>query len=240
MKERVNVLLVGNFRINDYGTQALTFALINGLKKYFDAKVTFLISDKNYEEDKHIAEKYGFVRVSYHYPLFFLENKKLIGEIKKNDIIIDADGIEFIGNKSLINRWFHYFATNHIQKLAEKQNKLYIKYTKSYGPFPHKIFNYFVRRVLNKLPFVLVRGEKNTKDVNKLGLDISVYNFPDISIALEPADKNWAENYLEKIGIKKHYGLIGISPSTVLSNIKIKDKNRICGANHIKFCKKNN
>jgi len=237
----VRVLFAGNFGMNrDYGAQGLVLPLMDKLSRRFDAKYTVLVSERLYHENIDFAKEHNFEIVPYPYPLFFLKNKSLAEQIKTNDVIIDADGIEFIGNRNIISRWFHYFAAAHIQGLAEKYGKVYLKSTKSYGPFPHRIYRYFVKKSLNKLPFVFIRGKKNSKLIKKLKLTVPTYTFPDVSLALSASDRTWAKEYLSKLKINTSKQIIGLSPSTVISNDNLFHANRhnSCGSNHIKLCQK--
>jgi len=230
-KEKVKkILFFGQWTINhSYGCQGLAFPIIEYLNKYFDAEYTFMISEGYYEDNIELCKKRGFKIARFPYPKFWKNNKELIQAIKENDIIVDVDGIEYIGNLSFIKKWFHYFRVSYIHKLARKYNKIYLKAPKSYGPFPNKFFNFMVKRILNKSLFILVRGKENLKEIQALKLKIPVYNCPDSSFLLEPETREWAEQYLTKLGLGSDKEIIGISPSYVINNIN---------NNHIDLCKK--
>lgn len=235
----INILLVGNPRIKrDYGTQGLIFPLITGLNKYVKANFAFITQEKWFKKDLFFAKKMGIKLIRQKYPFFFLKNKFLKQYLKECDVIIDAEGIEFIGTRSLIKRWFHYIYTVYFQLLAKRYNCLYLKSPKSYGPFPHKIFNLFIKFHLNRLPFILVRGKENLKEIKKLNLKVPVYSVPDVSFALRPTNKQWAKSFLKKRGVDLSKSLIGISPSTVIKNINQEKRPNSCGLNHIVLCKR--
>lgn len=161
----------------------------------------------------------------------------LVRKLQENDVVIDLSGIEFTGGKGIKSRWLGYMQRVWIQRLTEKHNKLYLKYTKSYGPFPDRIYRYFVGRRLNKLPFVFVRGKNNLKIIKRLNLKPPIYSFPDISIALKPENKDWAIRYIKNLGLVPSESIIGISPSAVISSIPVYSNNSSCSVNHIKLCK---
>ena len=94
---------------------------------------------------------------------------------------------------------------------------------------PSKFFRFMVKRILNKAPFILVRGKENLKEIQLLKLKTPVYNCPDSSFLLEPETKEWAEEYLTKLGLETDKEIIGISPSYVINNLN---------NNHIDLCKK--
>ncbi len=223
------ILFFGQSTIsNSYGCQGLAFPVIEYLNEYMDAEYTFMISEQHYEDNIKFCQEKGFKIARFPYPKFWKNNKELIQAIKENDIVIDVDGIEYIGNLSFSKRWFHYFRVGYIQKLAKKYNKVYLKAPKSYGPFPHKFFKFMVKRVLNKTPFVLIRGEENLKKIQNLNLKVPIYNCPDSSFLLEPETKEWAEQYITKLGIETNKEIIGISPSYVINNFN---------NNHVDLCK---
>ena len=127
-----------------------------------------------------------------------------------------------------------------MQWLAEKYNKIYLKYTKSYGPFPDKdkIYKLLVEKQLNKLPFIFVRGESNLREMKeKLRLKVPLHSFPDISISLKAESKKWALSYVSRLGVDLSRKIGGISPSTVVAGIKTRNSSSSCGGNHIKLCK---
>lgn len=253
---------------HNYGAQGIAFPLMDKLKEYFDVEPTFLIHKNYYKEDFLFSRKNNFkiiespnslvvlgnkyFLIRFLYKLFYLikrrkkllagENKKnlaLLENLKKSDAIIDLSGIEFIGNvKNQRRKWSNYINKIYMQSLAEKLKKPYFKYTKSYGPISGKIYTFFVKRKLKKLPFIFVRGRDNLEEIKKLKLKVPLYSFPDVSIALKPADKNWAVDYVKKIGIDISKPIIGISPSSVITDIKTNTKNSSSGKNHIKLCNK--
>lgn len=226
---KLKVLFFGQFTINhDYGGQGLAFPIMDYLNEYYDAEYTFMISDKFYKDNIEFAKRKGFNIVKFPYPQFFRNNGALISAVKNSDVIIDVDGIEFIGDKPLLKRWFHYFRVNYMHNLARKYNKIYLKSPKSYGPFPTGFFRLFVKKTLDKLPFVLVRGEQNAKEVRDLKLKVPVYSFPDVSLILKPEKREWAIKYLKNLGLSMNKEIIGISPSYVINN---NPEN-----NHLEFC----
>lgn len=124
-----------------------------------------------------------------------------------------------------------------MQIVAEKYNKLYLKYTKSYGPFYGYLFRFLVKRSLNKLPFLLIRGNYNLKEIEKLKLSIPLYSFPDASLVLEPESREWAEDYIKKLGLDPCKKIIGLSPSSVIASIEERTGSS-CGKLHLNLCQK--
>lgn len=257
--KKISILFSGLSYLNhNYGAQGIALPITEKLDRYFDLKSVFTVSNKYYLDDKQFGKKYKYTVVPNRVPYVYLnkadyfdkiltiryfykqifnnKNKYLISEIKKCDVILDISGIEFIGNNNFINKWLNYLDTIYIQEIAKKYNKLYLKYTKSYGPFTPSFYSSRIRKHLKELPTLFIRGEENLKQVKKLNLGIPLYCFPDISFALKPSSKTWAENYLKKIKINLTKPIIGISPSTVISNIDISNNNS-AGPNHIKLCK---
>ena len=265
MKKRVRILFTGLLYLNhNYGAQGIAFPIMEKLSSKFDAEYTFVLSQKHHEETSSFSKKYTFnvidapntflilrKRNFLLYLLYRLIKRKklwkdekrkhsiLVDTLKESDVVIDISGIEFIGNVPLKKRYPNYLAEISMQYLAEKYNKLYLKYTKSYGPFPSKdkLYTLLVKRQLNKLPFLFVRGKNNLNELKKLNINIPLYSFPDISLSLEAESRSWALNYVGKLGVDTSERVVGLSPSAVIAGIKTKNNTASCGNNHVKLCK---
>ncbi|KPJ71394.1 hypothetical protein AMJ50_02250, partial [Parcubacteria bacterium DG_74_3] len=255
MKNKVKILITHPSRFyHNYGVQAIAFPLMEKLNKYFDAEYTFVVNEKYYHENLLFSKKYNFniiARpkvpimlgrdwVSILYNLASLLKKRstikkeeekllsaLIEELRRNDVVVDACGIEFFGKQRFLNKWWDYMDTIYMQYLSNKYNKPYIKYTNSFGPFPDKLYRFFVKKSLNNLPFVFVRGKENLKAVKELNLKVPIYSFPDISISVMPASKDWAINYVAGLKLDPSKPIAGLSPSSVI-NIKTPDYIKLC------------
>lgn len=263
MGRRLKILFTGLSYLNrNYGAQGIAFPLMEKIRKHFDAEYTFALPEKYYEDNLPFSRKHRFNLIpnpkggvfferGWTYLLYFFlclfgkklsllreEKKKFTGlvqKLKESNVVIDLSGIEFVGSLGFKRKWLDYLFAVYMQHLAEKYNKLYLKYTKSYGPFLGKIYRFFVRRELNKLPFVFVRGEGNLEEVKRLNLKVPVYSFPDISIILEPEKREWAIKYLSSLGLDSSKPITGISPSSAIASIHILGKNSSCGPEHIRL-----
>jgi len=264
MKKRIKILFTGLLYLNNnYGAQGIAFPLMEKLSSQFNAEYTFVLSQEHHEEKSSFSEKYIFNVITApnllvifgksNFPVYLLyllikrktlskgEQRKhlvLVDALRESNVVIDLSGIEFVGNVPLKNRYLNYLGTISMQWLAEKYNKLYLKYTKSYGPFPDndKIYMLLVKTQLNKLPFLFVRGKENLNEIKKLNLEVPLYSFPDISLSLEAESRSWALNYVSKLGVNTSKKLVGLSPSAVIAGINTQNSS-CCGDNHIKLCK---
>jgi polysaccharide pyruvyl transferase WcaK-like protein len=264
-KKKIKFLFTGLLYLNhNYGAQGIAFPMMEKLSRHFDAEYTFVLSQKCHEETCSFSAKYDFKVITAsnpfvifkkrYFPIYLLyrlikrktvlqEHKRryliLVDALSENDVVIDLSGIQFIGNIPLKRRYLNYLARISLQLLAEKYGKLYLKYTKSYGPFPStdKLYKFLVKRQLSKLPFLFVRGEGNLDEIKKLNLKIPLYSFPDISLSLEAESRNWALNYLDELGVDTSKKVVGVSPSTVIASIRTKNIHSSCGDNHLKLCK---
>ncbi len=158
--------------------------------------------------------------------------------IRGSLLVIDVAGIEFIGNSGLKKKWGELLFCRMFQKLARRYKKPYFKYTKSYGPFEGFLFRAAVKKLLEELPFIFVRGRNNLETMQRLGLKTPLYLFPDVSLVLEPAPAEWAERHLGSLGIDNSKPVTGISPSRVLSRIDSGGGANITGRNHRELCKR--
>lgn len=265
MKKRIKVLFTGLLYLNhNYGAQGISFPMMEKLSSQFNAEYTFVLPQGYPEEKSLFSEKYIFNVIfaprlfvtlgKLHFPIYLLyllikrktfsndEKRRfsiLVDALRESNVIIDLSGIQFVGNVPLRKRYSNYLRIMSIQWLAEKYGKLYLKYTKSYGPFPDedRLYRFLVKRCLNKLPFLFVRGKDNLDEVNKLNVDVSLYSFPDISLSLEAENRGWALNYVGKLGVDTSKNLVGLSPSAVIARMKTKNNRASCGDNHIKLFK---
>jgi polysaccharide pyruvyl transferase WcaK-like protein len=265
MKQKIKVLFTDLLYLNhNYGAQGLSFPMMEKLSNRFNAEYTFVLPQGYPENQAPFSEKYTFnviiaprlfvILGKLHFPihLFYRLIKRktlpndekrrysvLVDALRESDVVIDLSGIEFIGNVPLKKRYSSYIFTMSMQWLAEKHGKLYLKYTKSYGPFPAKdvVYRFLVKRCLNRLPFLFVRGKNNLDEVKKLNVDVPLYSFPDISLSLEAENRQWALNYVDKLGVDTTKKLVGLSPSAVIARMKTTDPKSSCGDNHLKLFK---
>jgi hypothetical protein len=189
MKQRIRVLFTGLLYLNhNYGAQGIAFPIMEKLSNQFNAEYTFVLSREHQKEKPSFSKKYAFKVITApsffvilrkrSFPIYLLyrlikrktlskDDKRkysiLVYALKESDVVIDLSGIEFVGNFPINKRYLNYLGEISMQWLAEKYDKLYLKYTKSYGPFPDKdkIYTFLVKRQLNKLPFLFVRGKAN-------------------------------------------------------------------------------
>jgi polysaccharide pyruvyl transferase WcaK-like protein len=229
---------------HNYGAQGILLPFIEKISESLDVEITVTVSNPIYfKQDIQFAADHGFKlflkpRLKFSSFLKFQELQKLKKYrelIKKHDVIIDLSGIEFIGNLPKLIVWKDLINTLYTQKIAGNFKKKYYKFTKSYGPFQNRLYTKIVRKNLSRLPFLQVRGEQNMSSVNKLKLDIPVYSFPDVSLALKPTNKEWAQNYLANM-MPDTNNIFGISPSIVIRNIS-NITNKTSGEDHVELCK---
>ena len=229
---------------HNYGVQGILLPFIEKISESLNVEMTVTVSNPiYYEQDKQFAADHGFklflkprLKFSSFFKLKDLQKlKKYRKLINEHDVIIDLSGIEFIGNLPKLIMWKDLINTLYTQKIAGKFKKKYYKFTKSYGPFHNKLYTKIIRKNFNKLPFLQVRGEQNMDSINKLKLDIPVYSFPDVSLALKSADNEWAHNYLANL-MPDISNIFGISPSVIIRNIS-NILNKTCGKDHVEMCK---
>jgi polysaccharide pyruvyl transferase WcaK-like protein len=249
---------------HNYGAQGILFPFIDKINNHFDAEFGFISSEKCYDKDKEILRNYGlnaiknlpafasemarnnpFLRILINV-LYLIKKGKWINsgdygrffrEVKSYDVFINLSGIQFIGNAPTIKKYLLYNSVTRSRWIARNFGKLNLEYTKSYGPFLGKFYCFLIKKHFRKLPFLFVRGDANLKEVEKLNLKIPIYSFPDISLSMEPENRNWALSYFQNLGLDYSKKISGISPSAVISGIKA-NNNSSSGNNHLVLCKK--
>jgi polysaccharide pyruvyl transferase WcaK-like protein len=163
---------------------------------------------------------------------------EILNVAREHDVFIDTGGIQFHAVKfGWLRKYQEYVDTVFPQWLAQRYGKLYLKYTKSYGPVQGLIYKLMVKRNLKNLPFIMVRGQHNLEEVRKLKTGRPLYSFPDRSLVLEPESREWALDYLQKLGVDVQGEIVGLSPSAVIANIKEKGGSA-CGDSHLCLCER--
>ncbi len=243
---KINILFTDlSYLYHNYGSQAVALPLMEKISRRMEAKYTFALSWNIDKENEKYAREINSDIIAMPHPLvmaanllpfvktmlkIFLtlagkqetlrrEEAKLsifIDKLKRCDIVIDLAGIEFVENKNIKRKWLNYINSVCPQYFARRHGKKYLKSTKSYGPFNTAIYRFLVKKQLDKLPCVFVRAGENFGVIKKLNLKTPVYSVPDISIALEPESRQWAETYLKKIRLDLSRPIIGLSPSAVI------------------------
>jgi polysaccharide pyruvyl transferase WcaK-like protein len=163
---------------------------------------------------------------------------ELVKQINDAEKVIDVAGIEFIGNSGIKKKWGELLFCRMFQKLAAREGKPYYKYTKSYGPIEGQFFRLIVKDLLNKLPFVFVRGKKNLEELEKINISTPLFLFPDVSLVLKPSNQEQAKQHLKSAGLDTSLPVAGISPSRVLSKISSNNNENCVGENHIELVRR--
>ena len=261
---QIKILLTNiSYPYRNYGVQGILLPFIEKLSRHFDAEYGLIIKKKFYKENVDFCRKHNIHAVkslpagallardnlllkSFFNLYRWLKKKRIVNsdkytnffnEVKKYDVIINLCGIQFIGNKSIIRKYAEYYTSIYPKWLSKKFGKLYLEYTKSYGPFVGKFYRFLTKKHLNSIPFIFVRGKNNLEEVRKLKLQKPTYSFPDISLSLEPAEKGWASSYLKTLGLDCSKKIVGVSPSSVIYNLTTKEKTSK-GKNHFYLCEK--
>jgi polysaccharide pyruvyl transferase WcaK-like protein len=163
---------------------------------------------------------------------------ELVDEISDAEKVIDVAGIEFIGNSGIKKKWGELLFCRMFQELAAREGKPYYKYTKSYGPIEGYVFRLVVKDLLEKLPFVFVRGKSNLEELEKIIIKTPLFIFPDVSLVLKPSNQEQAKQHLKSAGLDTSMPIAGISPSRVLSKISSNNINNSVGSNHVELVRR--
>lgn len=113
-----------------------------------------------------------------------LLNDKILEEYRNADVIIDILGISFTD--------FFPSTIGYVQQsvwllIGTLLKKPVVKFTQDMGPFENKVNRYLAKLCLDRLGFILVRGEITKEHVKKLGTDRPIYVHPDTAFVLDPA-----------------------------------------------------
>jgi len=231
----INIIISGLSSLDhNYGAQGILLPFLSSINVNEELHFRILLSQNTKHDPELLKEfSYEIIKVPRVNFTSFHKLKKIKRIIKQSDIVIDLNGIEFLGDRSFLTKWKDLLTTTYYSYNARKEEKLYLKYSKSYGPFVGRIYRKTIRNHFNSLPFLLVRGKKNKRIVESLNLDVPVYSFPDISFALQTASQEWCQNYLHNVSDKIHNGFICYSPSVVINNLA--HQNGMGGQNYLDF-----
>jgi polysaccharide pyruvyl transferase WcaK-like protein len=114
----------------------------------------------------------------------FLLNDKILEEYRNTDVIIDILGISFTDFFPSLTGYITQSMRLLIGILLKKP---VVKFTQDMGPFENKVNKYLAKLCLNRLSFILVRGEITKKHLEKLGINRPIYVHPDTAFVLDPA-----------------------------------------------------
>jgi len=256
----MNILVTGLCLSRNLGGPAMGLTLIDQItKRYSNVNFTFAVEPHEFEEEKKWAEiynikivrrdrltsylttKYKIRELKQLIKLDFKPNKTTIlfkkvqreffDAIKATDLIIDMSGIAYVGDgvRGPLEGIRHY--SNFY--FARKFNKPFTRFIQSFGPFDDIKVRFFAKRELNKLDFIPARGKNSAFYCKKIVKDKSkVYDFPDSAILLPPANDEWVNKYLNKLGFKSNEYIV-LSPSSVIYNINERFGGST-GDNHVK------
>lgn len=156
----------------------------------------------------------------------FLLNDKILEEYRNADVIIDTLGISFTDFFSSLTGYLTQSMWLLVGILLKKP---VVKFTQDMGPFENKVNKYLAKLCLNRLSFILVRGEITKKHLEKLGINRPIYVQPDTSFVLDPASIEKVNKIVKQEKLDKK-PLIGIVASRQvdqrISDGDIKSQNR--------------
>ncbi len=231
--KKLRILLCGGALKGNMGAPAMYDSIIDELKKSIpDPEVTVL--SKYPHDDREECEKRGYrmaafptIRQLIDGGCFFLFGGLLKAlhlpcrwTVKKggaldayfdNDILIDASGISFTDDRSfsniLINTlWFLPALVTGIPA---------VKLSQSMGPFGKSYVKVLGKLVLNRLDFMVCRGERSYELTKAFLKKDNIYNLPDTAFCLRPAEGSEREALLEKYGLRDGE-YIAVGPSFVM------------------------
>jgi polysaccharide pyruvyl transferase WcaK-like protein len=139
----------------------------------------------------------------------FLLNDKILEEYRNADVIIDILGISFT---DFFPNTIGYMLQSVWLLTGTLLKKPIVKFTQDMGPFENKVNKYLAKLCLNRLGFILVRGEITKEHTKKLGINRPIYVHPDTSFVLEPAPIEKVNRIMKQEKLDKK-PLIGIVTS---------------------------
>ncbi|MDY6905677.1 MAG: polysaccharide pyruvyl transferase family protein [Thermodesulfobacteriota bacterium] len=157
-------------------------------------------------------------------------HQEFINSVRDTDIIIDMNGISYVGDgtRNFFEGLEYY--TNFYY--AQKENKPFARFIQSFGPFDDWKVRIFARNEFKYLDFIPARGKSSAEFCKQIVKNQSkVYDFPDVAIILPKASDEWLEEYLHDHDLRKDHYIV-LSPSSVIHNIH--DHNGLSvGQNHV-------
>ena len=247
------------------GGPAMGLTLHKQLKtKYPKAKIIFAVAAEHYAEEQLWAKRYGVEivpRIQYlKYvastnwllkPFIWLFgiispsagkkfrinaksiHRKLLDAFHSADLVIDMSGIIYVGDGTRgiaegLNSYtnFHY---------AKQENKPFVRFVQSFGPFDALNVRYFARREFDQSDVIFARGEECKKYCETILKDkTKIQAFPDIAILLEKESREWVNAYFDKNNFDAGNYVV-LSPSAVIYNEVKKSAGGSIGRKHVEM-----
>lgn len=198
------ILFIGVPLSGNLGGPSLLISTCKVLRTFIPDSKFKLLSSRP-EQDSEQARKYGveivegtlrqfgvaFLRCllwaglnRFRLNALFLLNDKILEEYRNADVIIDILGISFT---DFFPSMMGYIQQSIWLLIGVLLKKPVVKFTQDMGPFENKVNKYLAKLCLNRLSFILVRGEITKEHIEKLGIHRPVYVQPDTAFALDPA-----------------------------------------------------
>ena len=228
---KVRILMCGGALKGNMGAPAMYDSIIDEMSKHIpEPEVTVLSKYPN--DDKEECTNRGYRMIAFptirqlidggcffvfggflkllHLPFHWLAKKNAALEAYfSNDILIDASGISFTDDRSfsniLINTlWFLPAIVSGIPM---------VKMSQSMGPFEKGYVKSLGRLVLNRLDFIVCRGDRSYELTKAFLKKKNIYNLPDTAFCLKPAEDR--ERLLNNYGLAEGE-YIAVGPSFVM------------------------
>lgn len=194
---RYKIVISGYYGFNNAGDEAMLLAILQALRKTFEAPDITVISG----DPSATAETFGVHTV----PRFGIW--PILKALFRSDFLISGGGSllqDVTSWKSMV-----YYLTIIIVGVIFRK-RVYL-YSQGIGPVRYRVIRIILKHVLNHVDAITVRDRESKGFLQRLGVHREIYTTADAVLSLEPADLSLGKEILRKNGISKDRKLVGIA-----------------------------
>lgn len=203
------IVISGYYGFNNIGDESILRAVVNNLREEFESVEITVLS----QNPVLTQEKFGVKAIDR------MSISKIIMAIKSCDLLISGGG-SLLQDSTSKRSIIYYIGIIWISLLFKK--KVFI-YSQGIGPITRKWNRKLVKRVLNRLNYIVVRDVQSKELLCEIGVDKSkIYVTADPVISLKPVSLEPGRVSLAKAGLMPDTQQVKVG--IALRGLKIKDE----------------
>lgn len=191
------IVISGYYGFNNAGDEAMLLAILQALRKTFEAPDITVISGN----PSATADTFGVHTV----PRFGIW--PILKALFHSDFLISGGG-SLLQDVTSWKSMVYYLTIIIVGVLFRKRVYLY---SQGIGPVRYRVIRIILKHVLNHVDAITVRDQESKGFLQRLGVHREIYTTADAVLSLDPADTLLGEKILEEYGIDRKRKLVGIA-----------------------------
>lgn len=211
------IVISGYYGFNNIGDESILTAVVDNIREKLDPIEITVLS----QNPSLTSEKFGVKSI------YRMDFKKVIHSIRSCDLLISGGG-SLLQDSTSKRSISYYLGIIWIAQLFKK--KVFI-YSQGIGPVSSKINRFFIKKILNKIQYIVVRDEQSKELLCEIGIEKShIYVTADPVIRVKKTGVNNGARILKDEGYEKDKEKITIG--FAMRGLKIKKNfvDEICKA----------